>query len=165
MGKNFVVETTLFDKIDYAINRNAFATFYLAAQIICPIRIISLASFDSAGVTSSIMFYDSISPAQLAEKLKNGAKINLIDVREAVEYEIARIEAATLLPLSRFREWIDDLIAGLDHENETIVMCHHGVRSAHLCGFLAQNGVEKVFNLEGGIDAWSAEIDANVPRY
>jgi rhodanese-related sulfurtransferase len=111
------------------------------------------------------MFYDSISPARLAEKLKNGEKINLIDVREPVEYEIARIEAATLLPLSRFREWIDDLIAGLDRENETIVMCHHGVRSAHLCDFLAQNNVEKVFNLEGGIDAWSAEIDQNVSRY
>lgn len=111
------------------------------------------------------MFYDSISPRQLAEKIKNGEKINLIDVREPVEYEIARIEAATLLPLSRFREWIDDLIAGLDRENETIVMCHHGVRSAHLCDFLTQNNVEKVFNLEGGIDAWSAEIDRNVSRY
>lgn len=111
------------------------------------------------------MIYDSITPPQLAEKLKNGEKINLIDVREPVEYEMARIEAATFLPLSRFREWIDGLIADLDAENETIVMCHHGVRSAQLCGFLARNGVEKVFNLEGGIDAWSAEIDANVPRY
>ncbi|HXG84717.1 MAG TPA: rhodanese-like domain-containing protein [Pyrinomonadaceae bacterium] len=111
------------------------------------------------------MSYVSISPSQLAEKLKNGEKINLIDVREPIEYEIARIEAATLLPLSRFREWIDDLIAGLDRENETIVMCHHGVRSAHLCGFLVQNNVGKVFNLEGGIDAWSTEVDASVPRY
>lgn len=107
------------------------------------------------------MFYDTITPRQLADKLKNGGKVNLIDVREPVEYEIARIEGATLFPLSRFREWIDTLNA----EEETIVMCHHGVRSAQLCGYLAQNGFEKVFNLEGGIDSWSLEIDANVPRY
>lgn len=111
------------------------------------------------------MFYDSISPRGLSEKLKTGEQINLIDVREPVEHQIARIESAELLPLSRFREWIDRLIAGLDREKETIVMCHHGVRSAHLCEFLARNGVEKVFNLTGGIDAWSAEIDQDVPRY
>lgn len=111
------------------------------------------------------MFYDTITPRELAEKLKNGEKTNLIDVREPLEYEIARIEAAKLLPLSRFREWIDNLTAASDKREETIVMCHHGVRSAQLCAFLVQNGFEKVFNLEGGIDAWSAEIDANVPRY
>ena len=111
------------------------------------------------------MSYESISPSELAEKLRNGEKINLIDVREPVEFEIARIEAATLLPLSRFREWIDRLIAELDNEEETIVMCHHGVRSAHLCAFLEQNGVARVYNLEGGIDAWSADVDSSVPRY
>lgn len=108
------------------------------------------------------MLYDSVSPPQLAEKLKNGEKLNLIDVREPIEYEIARIEAATLLPLSCFRQWIDTLNA----EDETIVvMCHHGVRSAQVCHYLTQNGFEKVFNLEGGIDAWSAEVDGEVPRY
>ncbi len=107
------------------------------------------------------MFYDTITPRQLADKLKGGEKINLIDVREPFEYEIARIEAAQLMPLNRFGDWID----GLNAEEETIVMCHHGVRSAQLCAFLVRNGFEKVFNLEGGIDAWSAEIDADVPRY
>ncbi len=107
------------------------------------------------------MLYDSISPRELAEKIKNGEKVNLIDVRELVEYEIARIEGARLLPLSRFREWIDTL----KPVGETIIMCHHGVRSGQVCAYLTQNGFEKVFNLEGGIDSWSLDVDGEVPRY
>jgi len=107
------------------------------------------------------MLYESISPRALAEKMKNGEDVNLIDVREPVEYEIARIEGAHLLPLSRFREWID----ALEPVGETIVMCHHGVRSAQVCAYLMQNGFEKVFNLEGGIDSWSLDVDEKVPRY
>ncbi len=108
------------------------------------------------------MIYDSIFPKQLAEKIKKGEKLNLIDVREPVEYEIARIEGASLLPLSRFREWIDKLESG---EETIVVMCHHGIRSAQICAYLTQNGFEKVFNLEGGIDSWSLDVDENVPRY
>ncbi|MDQ6788903.1 MAG: rhodanese-like domain-containing protein [Acidobacteriota bacterium] len=107
------------------------------------------------------MLYDSISPRELAEKLQSGKNVNLVDVREPVEYEIARIEGAMLLPLSRFNEWIGALDAG----KETIVLCHHGIRSAQVCAYLAQNGFQKVFNLEGGIDAWSLEVDRDVPRY
>jgi rhodanese-related sulfurtransferase len=107
------------------------------------------------------MLYDSISPRELAEKLENGEEINLIDVREPVEFEIARIEGARLLPLSRFQEWIGKL----EPVGETIVMCHHGVRSGQVCAYLAQNGFEKIFNLEGGIDSWSLDVDEKVPRY
>lgn len=107
------------------------------------------------------MFYKTISPAELAGRLEKEEKFRLIDVREPVEYEIARIEEAEFLPLSRFAEWNETLNA----EDEIVVMCHHGVRSANVCMYLAQNGFEKVFNLEGGIDSWSAEVDEDVPRY
>jgi rhodanese-related sulfurtransferase len=107
------------------------------------------------------MFYESISPTELDARLKNGEKINLIDVREVWEYEIAHLEGAKLLPLSQFNEWISEL----NPEEETIVMCHHGIRSANVCLFLLRNGFEKVFNLDGGIDLWSKEVDAEVPRY
>lgn len=107
------------------------------------------------------MSYDSVSPRQLAERLKSGEPLELIDVREPFEFEIARIDGARLLPLSKFNEWI----GALRPETETIVMCHHGVRSAQVCAYLAQSGFAKVFNLDGGIDAWSAEIDRKVPRY
>jgi rhodanese-related sulfurtransferase len=107
------------------------------------------------------MLYESISPTELSKRLKSGEKINLIDVREPTEYDLSRIEEAKLLPLSQFNEWINDL----EPEEEIIVMCHHGIRSANLCLFLVRNGFEKVFNLDGGIDLWSKEVDANVPRY
>ena len=107
------------------------------------------------------MFYKSISPAEVAERLKNNEEFKFIDVREPVEYEIARVEQAELLPLSRFAEWNDSLNA----EDEIVVMCHHGVRSANVCAYLEQNGFEKVYNLEGGIDLWSVTVDENIPRY
>jgi rhodanese-related sulfurtransferase len=107
------------------------------------------------------MFYKRISPKQLSERLNKGEKLKFIDVREPVEYEIARVEKAELLPLSRFSEWIETL----KPEDEIVVMCHHGVRSANVCMYLAQSGFENVSNLEGGIDFWSIEVDETIPRY
>ena len=107
------------------------------------------------------MIYKSATPEEISERIKKGDEFTFIDVRELYEYEIARIEEAELLPLSRFDEWIDSLKPA----NEIVVMCHHGIRSANVCMFLVRNGFEKVFNLEGGIDLWSATVDANVPRY
>ena len=107
------------------------------------------------------MFYESATPEEISGRIKNGDNFKFIDVREPHEYEIARIEEAELLPLSRFNEWIDNL----ESADEIVVMCHHGIRSANVCMFLVRNGFEKVFNLEGGIDLWSATVDENVPRY
>lgn len=107
------------------------------------------------------MFYKSISPKQLSGHLKNGENVKFIDVREPAEYEIARVEQAELLPLSRFNEWIGTL----KPEDEIVVMCHHGIRSANVCMFLVRNNFGNVSNLEGGIDLWSIEVDENIPRY
>lgn len=107
------------------------------------------------------MLYQTILPDELAARLEKEEKINLIDVREPWEHEMASIEQARLLPLTRFQEWIDDL----KPDQEIIVMCHHGIRSANVCLFLARQGFEKVFNLEGGIDLWSKEVDSKIPRY
>ena len=106
------------------------------------------------------MFYKSVTPQEVFDKLKNGEKFKFIDVREPLEYEIARIAEAELLPMSRHADWIDSL----DPQNEIVVMCHHGVRSANVCMYLLQNGFENVANLEGGIDLWSTTVDENVPR-
>ena len=107
------------------------------------------------------MNYQTITPVELAAKLQNKDDFRLIDVREPIEHEIARLEQAELLPLTRFSDWIDKLNS---HE-EIVVMCHHGIRSANVCNYLTNNGFGKVYNLEGGIAAWSAEVDENVPRY
>lgn len=107
------------------------------------------------------MFYKSITPEELSGRLSKGEKLKFIDVREPVEYEIAKVVEAELLPLSRFNEWI----SALRPEEEIVVMCHHGIRSANVCMYLVQNGFENVSNLEGGIDSWSVDVDKSVPRY
>ncbi len=84
----------------------------------------------------------------------------LLDVRTKEEWDKARIEGAILLDENGMRK-LDDL-----EENATLVlMCHHGIRSAQAAGQLLQRGFRKVYNLEGGIDAWSIHVDTNVPRY
>jgi rhodanese-related sulfurtransferase len=107
------------------------------------------------------MSYGTITPAELAARLGTGESLNLIDVREEDEHAIARIEGAHLLPLSRFQEWVGNL----NPDDEIVVMCHHGIRSAQVCAFLARSGYAKLHNLAGGIDRWSHEVDATVPLY
>jgi rhodanese-related sulfurtransferase len=107
------------------------------------------------------MKYGTITPAELDERLKRGEHLALIDVREDEEHAIARVEGASLMPLSRFNEWAGTL----DADEEIVVMCHHGMRSAQVCVYLSREGFKKVSNLTGGIDRWSCEVDASVPRY
>ena len=107
------------------------------------------------------MSYKTITPAEFAERAARFRRVRLIDVREPWEFELARVEGAELMPLSRFDEWA----ASLDPAEEIVFMCHHGIRSAHACAALARRGFAKLFNLAGGIDRWSAEVDPRVPRY
>jgi rhodanese-related sulfurtransferase len=107
------------------------------------------------------MIYETILPVELSVRMKRGEQVILIDVREPVEYQMAHVEGARLLPLSQFHEWA----ATLNPEEEIIVMCHHGVRSAHVCSILARQGFKKMVNLAGGIDRWSSDVDSSVPAY
>lgn len=91
--------------------------------------------------------------------------LQLIDVREPEEVAIANVEGFTYLPLSQFAEWSGQIHTILDPTVETIVMCHHGMRSAQMCQWLINQGFTDVKNLVGGIDAYAEMIDANVPRY
>jgi rhodanese-related sulfurtransferase len=107
------------------------------------------------------MNYETITPEEFAERAARGERVRLIDVREPVEFELARVEGAELLPLSRFDEWA----RALDPDEEIVFMCHHGIRSAQVCAVLARAGFSKLRNLAGGIERWSAEVDPRVPRY
>jgi len=102
-----------------------------------------------------------ISVAELKRKLDSGDSFQLIDVRESHEFEIARIDGAKLIPLGE----LPSRMAELARTDEVVVHCHSGVRSAHAVQLLSQAGFERAFNLAGGIDAWSVEIDPSVPRY
>ena len=109
------------------------------------------------------MIYQNMTPAEFDERSKRGDELLLIDVREIEEHDLARIEGAQLLPLSRFNEWAATLDTA--KEKEIVVMCHHGIRSAQVCSYPSRQGFMKLYNLAGGIDRWSCEIDRRVPRY
>jgi rhodanese-related sulfurtransferase len=70
------------------------------------------------------------------------------------------------LPLSRSQEWLGGIDTLLDAQRPVAVLCHAGVRSWHFgCWLLQERGFREVWNLVGGIDAWSVEVDPAVPRY
>jgi hypothetical protein len=112
-----------------------------------------------------------ISAADLARRLteaeREGAVIQLVDVREDEELELARLpHPAVHLPLSRSSEWIGRIGELLDPARPVAVLCHAGVRSWHFaCWLIEEHGFEQVWNVRGGIDAWSVEVDPEVPRY
>ena len=102
-----------------------------------------------------------MSPQELKRRMDAGEPFELIDVREPFEYEIARIDGAKLIPVGEITERLDEL----EREQPIVVHCHSGVRSAQAARLLQQRGFANVYNLEGGIDAWSDQIDPNVPKY
>ncbi len=100
-------------------------------------------------------------PAEVAAHLASGAKPVVLDVREPWESAICRLPNATLIPM---RE-LPVRIAELDRHAETVVVCHHGVRSYHAARYLETLGFENVINLAGGMAAWADEVDPTLPRY
>lgn len=109
--------------------------------------------------------YKSVTPEKLKAKLDGGSGDDpgaplLLDVREPWEYDLARIEGSKLLPMSEVPERLGEL----DPKAETVVVCHHGTRSAAVTRFLDASGFGHAFNLEGGIDAYAA-VDPAVGRY
>ena len=102
----------------------------------------------------------------LAQSLKTKPQtVQFIDVREPHELEIASIPDFVNLPLSQFPLWSKTIHRQFDHETETIVMCHLGMRSAQMCQWLISQGFTNVKNLSGGIDAYSRRIDPSIPLY
>jgi adenylyltransferase/sulfurtransferase len=93
--------------------------------------------------------------------LDEGRPVTVLDVRNPPEVEICRLDGARLIPL---RE-LPGRLGELDPADTLVVHCHHGPRSARAVAFLRGQGFERAYNLAGGIDAWSAEIDPTVPRY
>ena len=98
---------------------------------------------------------------ELERWLEEGREMTLLDVRTPVEWEIARIEGSTLIPLQELPERVGEVGNG---EGIVVSICHHGQRSARATALLRDRGLSAV-NLAGGIDAWSREVDPDVPRY
>ena len=104
-----------------------------------------------------------ISVAEAHRRLTGPVPPRLIDVREADEFEIARIAGAELLPLSQWPAVAAESLP--DPAQPLLIHCHHGGRSGQAAAFLLRNGFTDVTNVAGGIDAWSQEIDPSIPRY
>jgi rhodanese-related sulfurtransferase len=102
-----------------------------------------------------------MTPQVYSQRLGSGDAPLMIDVREPWEYALAHVDNAQLMPLGNIHEWS----AELDKTAEYVVICHHGGRSAMACQFLMRLGIRNVWNLDGGIDAWSMDVDPQVPRY
>ena len=106
--------------------------------------------------------YQNMTPQQVKARLAEDSSIRFIDIREVQEHALARIEESELLPMSQAQQWLTTL----PREQEIIFFCHSGVRSEHVASYLAhQLGYTKVANMLGGIDAWSLDVDPDVPRY
>lgn len=103
-----------------------------------------------------------LSPAALREILET-AEIRplLVDVREPWEFEICRLEDALLVPLRQLPALVDEW----DREQDITLICHHGVRSRLAGQYLEQCGFECVFNLSGGLAAWTRDVDPALPTY
>lgn len=91
--------------------------------------------------------------------------LQLVDVREPEELALAQLDGFINLPLSQYGDWSTEIRSRLDPDAETIVMCHHGMRSAQMCQWLTSQGFTNVKNLAGGIAAYSQVVDPSVPQY
>ncbi len=105
---------------------------------------------------------EEITATELKKRLDSGEDLQLIDVREPHEYEIAKIPNTKLIPLGDVVKRQDEI----DENRTTVVNCKGGVRSAKAIKGLQESGFTgKLINLKGGIGAWSDEVDSNVAKY
>ena len=102
---------------------------------------------------------------ELAHFVASQPQCQLLDVREPWEVEFARIHlpaaATTFIPMQELPQRLSEL----SRTQPVVCICHHGVRSAQVVAFLLHQGYGAVYNLAGGVDAWSTRIDRAVPRY
>ena len=85
----------------------------------------------------------------------------LLDVRQPWEYDVCKIDDSLLVPMSQ----IPAKVASLDIERETVVICHHGIRSRSVGRYLEQNGFSNIINLSGGVDQWAKTVDSKMATY
>jgi sulfur-carrier protein adenylyltransferase/sulfurtransferase len=102
-----------------------------------------------------------ITPSELSARIARGDDIDLIDVREPYELDIARIPNVRLIPLGTLPE----ALPTLDHSRETVVICRTGARSGRAVRQLKAAGFRRVWNLAGGIHRWADDVDPSLPKY
>jgi rhodanese-related sulfurtransferase len=104
---------------------------------------------------------DVISVRQLADVRSAGKEHMVLDVWEARELDVCRLEGALHIPMAEIPARTDDLPT----DRLLVVICHHGARSQMVVDFLRSAGFDNAINLDGGIDAWACDIDQSMTRY
>ncbi len=101
-----------------------------------------------------------ISATELKAMMDSGVVFQFVDVRTDWERDVARIDGARLLD----QAYHDHLIT-LDPDTPMVFQCHHGIRSQSAAEYFLNHGFRRLYNLRGGIDAWSKQVDPSVPLY
>ena len=104
---------------------------------------------------------DAISVRELADMRSAGTKHTVLDVREAKELDVCRLDGALHIPTAEIPARTDDFPT----DRLLVVICHHGARSQMVVDFLRGAGFDNAVNLDGGIDAWACDVDSSMPRY
>jgi rhodanese-related sulfurtransferase len=104
---------------------------------------------------------NEITPQELKARLDRRDPVVLLDVRQDWETKLCRLENAVHIPI----EEIESRTEELNPEDEIVVYCHVGQRSAAVAEYLAQLGFKNAKNLLGGLDYWAQSVDPAMPRY
>ena len=105
-----------------------------------------------------------VTPQAAQAQLIDRKQATLVDVREPLEFALARVEGAELIPMGSIPAEIQKLEALAD-SRDLLILCHHGVRSLQVTLWLRAHGIENCYSVAGGIDRWSCEVDPGIPRY
>ncbi len=112
------------------------------------------------------MSFTEITVTELAAKLADrDPRCQFVDVREPEELAVVQLPGFINLPLRDYANWSPEIYTRLDKDLETVILCHHGMRSAQMCQWLIDRGFTQVSNIIGGIDAYSHHVDPSLPRY
>ncbi len=104
---------------------------------------------------------EHITPRQLKDRLDRHEALVLLDVRDGWEVALSRLDNAVHIPM----EEIELRTGELSPQDDIVVYCHHGVRSAAVADYLRQMGFTKAVNLAGGIDEWARQVEPGMRRY
>ena len=162
IGEALIGRLVLFDAL-----RLQFRELALRKDPECPLcgehpTITGLVDYEAfCGLKPSTLQDHEVTVAGLAQELKAGRPVTMLDVREPVEWDIVHLDGATLIPLMTLPARVGEL----DPRAELVVYCHHGMRSQQAVEFLRAAGFSHARSLAGGIEAWAEEIDPAMNRY